>query len=155
MLASYRRARCGAQYERAFRFVVHGPASRNVHLGTAQLEAVMDAPRSRLPPSRSCRRTEKQQGSRSALSAKAEVPDRSKQLTSRAAPIGEPLGRLPGVRPAGAFHGIEGDAAKAIGETEDAIDPRRDSVITYQLQSATEDAELRIGSSGSRKLGQP
>ena len=45
--------------------------------------------------------------------------------------------------------------ARMIGDIEDAIDPRRDSVIVYRFPGAAEDAKIRLGKDGARKLGQP
>ena len=45
--------------------------------------------------------------------------------------------------------------AKMIGELEDVIDQRRDSVIVYRFPGAADEAKIRLGRDGARKLGQP
>ena len=45
--------------------------------------------------------------------------------------------------------------ARLIGEVEDIIDIRRDSVIVYRFAGRIEDATLRIGRGHSHQLGQP
>ncbi len=45
--------------------------------------------------------------------------------------------------------------ARMIGEVEDVIDRRRDSVIVYRFLGKIEDAALRLGRSQGRRLGQP
>ena len=45
--------------------------------------------------------------------------------------------------------------ARMIGEVEDVIDRRRDSVIVYRFPGRIEDARLRFGRSQRHELGQP
>ena len=45
--------------------------------------------------------------------------------------------------------------ARMIGELEDVIDRRRDSVTVYRFPGRIEDATLRLGRSQGRHLGQP
>ena len=45
--------------------------------------------------------------------------------------------------------------ARLIGEVEDVIDRKSDSVIVYRFAGQIEDATLRIGRSPSHELGQP
>lgn len=45
--------------------------------------------------------------------------------------------------------------ARMIGEVQDAIDSRRDSVIVYRFPGRLQDAKLRFGRNQPRELGQP
>lgn len=45
--------------------------------------------------------------------------------------------------------------ARMIGEVEDIIDRRRDSVIAYRFSGRIENSALRFGRSQSHELGQP
>ncbi|MYJ02193.1 MAG: CRISPR-associated endonuclease Cas2 [Chloroflexi bacterium] len=45
--------------------------------------------------------------------------------------------------------------ARMIGEIEEVIDQRRDSVIVYRFPGAAEDAKIKLGRKESRKLGEP
>ena len=45
--------------------------------------------------------------------------------------------------------------ARLIGEIEDVIDSKRDSVIVYRFVGRMEDARLRLGRGAHRELGQP
>lgn len=97
----------------AIRFIVHGPTSGNVHLRTAQFEAVQDEDRS-LAVARSIVAA-KLQNSRQVVRRWArdqKVPDESEQLASRATQIAKRIGRLPIAQTADAVRGIEGDAAR-------------------------------------------
>lgn len=97
----------------AIRFVVHGPTSGNVHLRTAQFEAVMDDTRS-LAVARSIVAA-KLQNSKQVVGRWArdqKDPLESEQLASRATQIAERIGRLPDAQTADAVRGIEGDAAR-------------------------------------------
>ena len=97
----------------AIRFVVHGPTSGNVHLRTAQFEAVTDDARS-LAVAKSIVAA-KLQNSRQVVGRWArdqKAPDESEQLASRATQIAERIGRLPDAQTADAVRGIEGDAAR-------------------------------------------
>ena len=44
---------------------------------------------------------------------------------------------------------------RMIGEIEDVIDRRRDSVIVYRFPGAAEDSKIHLGRTDSRKLGEP
>lgn len=97
----------------SIRFVVHGPTSGNVHLRTAQFEAVTDDARS-LAVAKSIVAA-KLQNSRQVVGRWArdqKAPDESEQLASRATQIAERIGRLPDAQTADAVRGIEGDAAR-------------------------------------------
>lgn len=45
--------------------------------------------------------------------------------------------------------------ARLIGEVEDIIDGKRDSVIVYRFSNGLEDSRLRIGRTQAREIGQP
>ena len=45
--------------------------------------------------------------------------------------------------------------ARMIGEVQDAIDSRRDSVIVYRFPGRLQDAKLRFGRNQPHELGQP
>ena len=45
--------------------------------------------------------------------------------------------------------------ARLIGEIEDVIDRRRDSVIIYCFQGSIEESKLRFGRNKAHKLGRP
>lgn len=45
--------------------------------------------------------------------------------------------------------------ARMIGELEEAIDRRKDSVIVYRFAGTVEDAKVRLGRTGSRRVGEP
>lgn len=97
----------------AVRFVVLGPTSGNVHLRTAQFEAVMDDNRS-LTMAQSIVAA-KLQNSRKVVARWArdeKRPAEAEQLASRASQIEARIARLPKAESANGVRGIEGDAAR-------------------------------------------
>ena len=106
----------------AVRFVVNGPTSGNVHLRTAQFDAVMDEGRS-LALAKAIVAA-KLQNSGSVVgrwSRDAKDPQAAERLAVRGAQIRERVGRLAGADTADHVRGVEGDAARiyfrAVGQT--------------------------------------
>lgn len=97
----------------ALRFVINGPTSGNVHLRTAQFEAVMDEMRS-LTVAKSIVAA-KLQNSRRVVGRWARDEKRAdvaEQLASRSTQIAARIARLPEAQSANNVRGIEGDAGR-------------------------------------------
>ena len=97
----------------AIRFVVNGPTSGNVHLRTAQFEAVMDENRS-LAVARAIVAAKLQNSSRvvGRWSRDEKDPVEAEQLAARGAQIRERIARLAEAETADHVRGVEGDAAR-------------------------------------------
>jgi len=101
------------QMSGAVRFVVSGPTSGNVHLRTAQFEALADDGRSMAIAKAIV--AAKLQNSKQVVGRWArdeKHPHEAEQLANRAAQIGERVARLPQAASANHIRGIEGDAAR-------------------------------------------
>ena len=101
------------QMSGALRFVVNGPTTGNVHLRTAQFNAVMDDTRS-LAVARSIVAAKLQNSSRvvGRWSRDEKNPVEAEQLAARSAQIQERIGRLREANTADQVRGVEGDAAR-------------------------------------------
>ena len=97
----------------ALRFVVNGPTSGNVHLRTAQFNAVMDDPRS-LAVAKAVVAAKLQNSSRvvGRWSRDEKNPVEAERLATRAEQIKERIARLAAADTADHVRGVEGDAAR-------------------------------------------
>ena len=101
------------QMSGAIRFVVNGPTSGNVHLRTAQFEAVMDDAHS-LGVARAVVAAKLQNSSRvvGRWSRDEKDPDAAERLAGRAEQIKERIARLADAETGDHVRGVEGDAAR-------------------------------------------
>ena len=101
------------QMSGAMRFVVNGPTSGNVHLRTAQFEAVMDDARS-LDVARAVVAAKLQNSSTVVRrwSRDEQAPAAAEDLAARGEQIRERIARLAGAETGDHVRGVEGDAAR-------------------------------------------